>query len=113
MRKKLIAVLESFEIPVILQGTLAQSEEYPKLFFTFWENPSAKNGAYDNKTFATEYDFDVNCYGVDEEEVEETLQEAIKRLEEEGFLPQGEEYDIASDEVTHVGKGVNIKAIKY
>ena len=35
MEDKLIEILSQYDYPVILQGSLAQGEEYPEHFFTY------------------------------------------------------------------------------
>ena len=41
------------------------------------------------------------------------LQEAIDHLKEHGFIISGDGYDVASDEKTHTGRGVNVLFMKY
>ncbi|MFR7662245.1 MAG: hypothetical protein ACLUZ0_04030 [Coprococcus sp.] len=40
MEDQLIQLLETFEYPVIRQGSLPEDEVYPDSFFTFWNNDS-------------------------------------------------------------------------
>ena len=87
---------EAFDLPVILQGTLATSDEYPSYF------------TYDNEETRTDWDLDLNFYTTDPEAVNTVLLEAVSVLKDAGFTVPGVGYDIASDEVTHTGRGINI-----
>lgn len=103
----LISVLETFDIPVIRQGSLLPDEAYPDEFFTFWNHSSVSERFYDNKENAYVYDFDVNFYSINPENLYATLREAIKKLKAAGFIVSGGGYDAASDEATHDGRGVS------
>ena len=65
MEDKLIEILSQYDYPVILQGSLAQGEEYPEHFFTYWQNPGDDSSFYDNKAHCELYDYDVNFYSTD------------------------------------------------
>lgn len=103
----LISVLETFKFPVRRQGSLLPDEAYPDNFFTFWNNSSSSDKFYDNKEQIFVYDFDVNFYSCDPAAVYSTLRAAITRLKQAGFIISGDGYDVASDEKTHDGRGVN------
>nr|DAV84567.1 MAG TPA: hypothetical protein [Caudoviricetes sp.] len=109
----LIEILEEFGCPVIRQGSMDPEEEYPEHFFTFWNNESTDRSHYDNQCISKVYDFDVNVYSVDPEKTYTMLQDAIDHLKEHGFIISGDGYDVASDEKTHTGRGVNALFMKY
>ena len=98
---------EAFGLPVILQGTLATGDEYPS-YFTYWNNDTAYAGFYDNEETRTDWDLDLNFYSTDPTEVNTKLLEAVSVLKDAGFTVPGVGYDVASDEVTHTGRGINI-----
>lgn len=107
MKELLISLLESFGFPVFLQGSLEESEAYPQSFFTFWNNDSYDNNHYDNNPISYTWNFDVNFYSTDPELVNTMLLNAKTLLKQNGFIITGKGYDVASDEPTHTGRGMN------
>ena len=112
MEDKLIELLESFGMPVIRQGTLAPDEAYPNTFFTFWNRQTTPESFYDNEMFSYVALFYVNVYSVDVEQAYSLLRQARQLLESNGFTIRRTEYDVASDEDTHVGRGMQIEYLK-
>lgn len=112
MKEELIKILETFNFPVFQQGTLNKDDLYPDSFFTFWNNDSADDEFYDNKENAYIWDFDVNFYSNDPNLVNTKLLEAKKILKQNGFIVRGKGYDVASDEPTHTGRGINVLKIE-
>ena len=108
MEDSLIELLETFDIPVIRQGSLAEDEAYPDTFFTFWNNDEIEHSAYDNETVLANYDYDVNCYSTDPDTAYSTLREARALLKRNGWIIASMGYDVASDEITHIGRGMNV-----
>ena len=108
MEDKLIEVLTSIVPIVIRQGSLAPNEKYPKEFFTFWNNDSSDGAHYDNKANNTLYDYDINFYSKSPERTHSVLAEAIAQLKANGWIIDGKGHDVASDEITHTGRGVNV-----
>lgn len=45
MREQFIALLETFGLPIFLQGSLNEGQAYPDNFFTFW-NDRTEDGAH-------------------------------------------------------------------
>lgn len=108
MEDTLIELLQSFGFPVIRQGSLAQNEDYPKTFFTFWNNGEYEQSAYDNKTIRVVYDFDINVYADDPTTVYELLQHARALLNSKGWVTPDRGHDVGSDVDTHTGRGMNV-----
>lgn len=108
MEDLLIEVLSSFGYDVVLQGSMAQEEEYPDQFFTWWDNGSVDASHYDNKNSSVVFDYDVNFYSTDAAEVYSKLMEAKKLLKEKGFIISGSGHSVMSDEQTHTGRGMNV-----
>lgn len=108
MEDLLIDILNHFDLPVIRQGSMADDDEYPKEFFTFWNNDSNDESHYDNVAVSTVWDFDVNFYSSDPGNVNKMVTKAINELRHAGFIISGKGYDVGSDEPTHTGKGVNV-----
>lgn len=99
---------EAFGVPVIRQGSLAEDEDYPESFFTFWNNTSDGDGFYDNDETQTIWDFDLNFYSTNPSLTYSELLKAKKLLKNVGFTVTGKGYDVPSDEPTHTGRGINI-----
>lgn len=110
MVELLISVLETFGYPVRLQGSLAEDEAYPDSFFTFWNNSSEDGPHYDNGPINYVWDFDVNFYSTNPALVYGMLEAARVALKNEGFIISGKGRTVASDEITHTGRG--IRALK-
>lgn len=112
MKDLLIKTLKPLKFPIIEQGSLGKDEKYPDSFFTFWNNETYNNNFYDNKENETIWNFDLNFYSIDPELVNTKLLEAKKLLKEKDFIVTGKGYDIASDEPTHTGRGINVLKIE-
>lgn len=107
MKDALIALLETFGYPVRLQGSLAEHEQYPDSFFTFWNNDSTDGSHYDNDAINYIWDFDVNFYSTNPTLVNTVLLDAKTLLKNNGWIISGKGYDVATDEPTHTGRGIN------
>lgn len=108
MDENLITLLETFGYPVIRQGSLPPEQNYPDTFFTFWNNIQEEHSAYDNDTFNTEHSFDVNVYSCDTDKVFDLLERARILLKQNGWIITTMGYDVGSDEITHIGKGMQV-----
>lgn len=106
MEDHLIELLSTFGFPVMRQGSLAPDAHYPDHFFTFWNNDSPDHTHYDNWEYGTDWDFDVNFYSIDPEKTYSTLAAARAKLKQNNWIVPGKGYDVASDEVTHTGRGM-------
>lgn len=113
MEDNLITLLESFEFPVIRQGSLAPDQKYPETFFTFWNNDETEHSAYDNDTVSVDYNFDVNVYSTSPDLVYSLLEQARTLLKSAGWIIVTRAYDVSSDEITHVGRGMNVIYLNY
>lgn len=107
MEDALINILKSFGYPVFRQGSLNEDEKYPDSFFTFWNNDSQNHTHYNNKRYGTVWDFDVNFYSNDPSKTYSVLDSAIKKLIENKWIVPNLGFDVASDEITHTGRGTN------
>jgi hypothetical protein len=113
MEDKLIELLTIFGYPIRRQGSIGEHEDYPEHFFTYWENPSHDGSHYDNKNASCVYDFDVNFYSTDPIKTYSKLREAKQLLKSENFIISGDGYDVASDEETHTGRGMNVLYLQF
>ena len=112
MKDLLIKTLEPLGYPIFLQGSLGEEEEYPESFFTFWNNSADGDSFYDNEENSYNWDFDLNFYSSDPALVNTKLTDAKELLKVKGFIVSGKGYDVASDEPTHTGRGINVKKIE-
>lgn len=112
MKELLISLLETFNFPVFLQGSLSENEAYPESFFTFWNNTSADFSHYDDAPIGYVWNFDVNFYSTDPQLVNTMLLQAKTLLKQNGFIIGGKGHDVASDEQTHTGRGMNVLIIE-
>ena len=112
LKDELISLLETFGYPVRLQGSFAEDEQYPESFFTFWNNDSSDGSHYDNDAVSYIWDFDVNFYSIDPALVNTVLLDARRLMKSNGWIMSGKGHDLASDEPTHTGRGINVKYIE-
>lgn len=113
MEDKLIETLGSYGYPVRRQGSLAEDENYPDDFFTFWNADSYDSARYDGKTCGVVWDFDVNFYSNNPAHTYFVLESARKKLKSQGFLISGKGYDVPSDVATHTGRGMRAEYLEY
>lgn len=105
MEDTLIAILETYKYPVIRQGSLAPEAAYPATFFTFWNRTEEEQSAYDNETALVVHEYDVNVYSTDPATVYTLLAQARDAVKAAGWQTPDRGHDIASDEITHTGRG--------
>lgn len=113
MKELLISTLATFGYPVFLQGSLAEDEPYPDSFFTFWNNSTSDHAHYNNDAIGYVWDFDVNFYSINPELVNTVLLQAKTALKQQGFIVGGKGYDLASDEPTHTGRGIDVLYLEW
>ena len=108
MEDALITLLATLGFPVMRQGSLPDNQAYPDTFITFWNR--AENGLsfYDNETASVVHDFDVNVYSSDPDTAYSTLSAARTLLRANGWTIGIRGYDAASDEITHIGRGMRV-----
>lgn len=103
----LIELLESFEYPVIRQGSLGD-DPYPARFFTFWNPTSEYISHYDNEPLTNAERYEVNFYAMDPLDTYTILDQARLLLQQNGFRSSGTGHDVGSDEKTHTGRGLDV-----
>lgn len=112
MEDKLIELIETFGYPVFRQGSMSEDEEYPKTFFTYWNNSVDDGSHYDDQASTFLWDFDVNVYSNDPDLVTDLLMKAKNILIDNDFIVGGKGHDVASDEPSHTGRGINVQKIE-
>lgn len=107
MEDRLITILQQFGFPVFRQGSMNNEDGYPENFFTFWNNESTDHAHYSNDEYGVTWNFDVNFYSSDPVSTYEYLEKARLALKSDGWIITGRGYDVASDEASHTGRGMN------
>ncbi len=112
---KLITALNPLvDSKVYRQGSFSESDKYPNIFITFWENESSDQSHYDNNvTLGYKHSFDVNVYGSDADEVYGTLENVIEVLKNNGFIIDGKGFDVPSDEPNFIGRHIDVLYLDY
>lgn len=112
---KLIQVVSPFvNGKVYRQGSFTEKDTYPSLFITFWENESSDGNHYNNQEVnGYKYDFDLNVYGNNTNQVYETMEKVILALKNNDFIVEGQGFDIGSDEPNYIGRHVQVYYIDY
>lgn len=113
MEDNLIQILEAFGYPVYRQGSMSNDTKYPPTFFTFWNNDSQDHSHYDDNEYGTEWDYEINVYSNDPELTYSVLAEARAALKQAGWIAVGKGYDVASDEVSHTGRGLQVIYLEF
>lgn len=108
MEDSLIEILESFGYPVYRQGSMSDDAVYPETFLTYWNNGSPNHSHYDNDEYGTAWDYNIYVYSSDPELVYSVLMQARKALKEAGWVTPSKGFDVASDEASHTGRGLEI-----
>lgn len=113
MEDNLLNILESFNFPVFRQGSLLEGTAYPETFITFWERPAEDVAFYDNNNNGVFYLYDVNIYATSPNLCYSLLRQIIAALKSADWIIVDRGHDIASDEVTHRGRGAEVGFLKY
>lgn len=108
MEDFLISLLSTFGFPVRRQGSFTSEENYPDHFFTFWNNDTNPSKHYNNQLKTLNHYYSVNFYSIDPAMMYDGINAAITILKENGWMIESYGYDVASDEPTHTGRGIDI-----
>jgi hypothetical protein len=108
MEDNLISILESFKYPVYRQGSMANDAAYPETFITFWNNASNDHAHYNNNEYGTSWDFNVYVYSSDPSKAYSVLLDIRTALKSAGWICPSKGFDVASDEPTHIGRGIEV-----
>lgn len=113
MKEKLIKLLNTFGLPVYLQGTMSEDEDYPSSFFTFYNFEKKEGGFYSGRPTTINWGFWVFIYADDPEVVETKLDEAAALLRKNGWVIENKGEDVASDEPSHTGRMMTCRFLEY
>ena len=112
MIDSLITILESFNYPVMRQGSLPPSAKYPDTFITYWNNDESGQSYYDNKTASVVFDYSINVYSTSLNTCYSLLDSIRLSLLQNGWIITDRGFDVASDEITHAGRGLETQYLK-
>lgn len=112
MWAKLEKVFEKIGLDYSRQGSYSNESEYPPSFFTFWNYNTNEEAFYDNESNKAIWEWNVYYYTNDPSTLYSRMEEFIKLAKEEGFIPEGLGYDVASDRPDYPGRMVRIKYIE-
>lgn len=112
MIDNLLQILESFGYPVMRQGSLPQNQKYPNTFITYWNNDENGQAYYDNATASVIYDFAVNVYSTVPNTAYSLLDSIRIALLQNGWIITDRGFDVASDEITHIGRGLETQFLQ-
>lgn len=108
MEDKLIELLESLGYPVYRQGSFTEGQQYPESFFTFWNTGSPDHSHYDNDNYGSEWAYGVYFYSSDPELPYKMISDARILLKQNKWIVPSKGFDVASDEATHTGRGLEV-----
>lgn len=108
MDRELIAILETFGVPVFRQGSLSNDARYPQTFITFWNNASNDHAHYDNAFYGVEWDYNIFVYSSNINTTYSLLSDVRAALKAAGWIPASHGFDAASDEPSHTGRGIEV-----
>lgn len=112
MKKQLVSILRTFNLPVYQQGTLDDNAIYPAAFFTYWNSSTDDESFYNDKNHRTVWMFTVYFYCTNEELTNSILLETKQKLQEVGWIVDGVGYDVPSDEKDYTGRAIDVMYIE-
>ena len=113
MEDNLIATLSTLGYPVYKQGSMSNDATYPATFITFWNYDTPDHNHYDNSEYGSEWYFNIYVYSSDPSLTYSVLEAARTALKEVGWICKGKGFDVASDEATHTGRGLEIIYMEF
>ena len=108
MEDTLITLLETFNYPVIRQGSMPEAETYPDTFITFWCESDREVQAYSNQTFTAKSTFYLAAYSNAPATAYELSGQILALLKANGWQMIDRGHDVASDQDTHIGRGLTV-----
>lgn len=112
MEDTLIELLEAFGYPVIRQGSMGEDESYPETFITFWNRSEREIQPYDNQTYRAESTYDIAVYSSTPSTAYSLCISIRTSLKTNGWIITDRGHDVASDEVTHIGRGLSVAYVE-
>lgn len=95
-------------VPIFRQGSLGEEDAYPSTFLTFWAGTEYESTAYDNDTATVIWTYSVNAYSEDVSMVYSLIKLLRRLCKKAGWQTPDRGHDVASDEITHTGRGINV-----
>ena len=98
IKDELLTVLNTFNYPVFLQGTIEPAAEIPDDFITFQITGSDTAAAFDDDDALTAWNINVNYYSRNPANVSTVPEQIRVALKAAGFIPQNRGFDLYSDD---------------
>ena len=112
MKNTLWTLLEKLGYEVYEQGSFTDEKEYPKHFFTLWNDDTEPLNHYDNHEMGYVWYFTINFYSIDPRLTESVLLKAKELLIKNGWIVPGKGNDVYSDSKSHSGRSIEAKFIE-
>ena len=106
--KDLKDIFELIDVPIYLQGTLAEDEKYPdETFCTYWMRSDDLEDWYVTKPRKRMIVCDINIYSDDYDVMREKILKVRDDCIESDIITSSI-HDLASDDVNYTGQGVTV-----
>ncbi len=112
MWSKLQEVFDYLALPYYRQGSLADGEETPDAYYTFWNTASADLSHYDNNAHRVEWTWQVWSFTDNADDIYVIMENLINAATEAGFIAIGKGKDIATVSPTLYGREITLKFIE-
>lgn len=101
-RESFVLELESFQLPVYLQGSMSEGEDYPDTFLTYYIQDDREESHADNSDWLKSYTVQVAVYSNDIDVKDRMIENIRQKLKANDYKYQlgG---DVESDTSTHTG----------
>ena len=100
------------EVPIFRQGSLGEADVYPDTFCTFWGSSEAAATAYDNDDATVVWSYQANAYSTSPAMVYKLTADFLQLFKSNGWQTPDRGHDVASDEITHTGRGLSVTYLK-
>lgn len=112
MWSKLSEVFEYIGLPYYRQGSLAEDDETPESYFTFWNDSTADLSHYDDEAHRIEWTWRIWCYTDNAADIYSLAESFISAATDKGFIVIGKGKDTDTASPTVFGRSVTVKYIE-
>ena len=112
MWSKLQEVFDYLALPYYRQGSLAEDDDIPESFYTFWNTDTKDLSHYDDEPHRIEWTWRVWAYTDDASEIYSHADNLIAAAQASGFIVIGRGRDIDAASPTTYGREITLKFIE-
>lgn len=112
MWSKLQSVFDFLALPYYRQGSLADGDETPEAYYTFWNRDTTDLSHYDNESHRVEWTWEVWSFTDNADDIYSMMDNFIAAAKYNGFIIIGKGKDIATSVPTVFGREITIKYIE-